>query len=143
MGYAIGSVLAIVVYLFARSLKLDRDRAFYPTILIVVALYYVLFAVMGGSIQALLVESGAMIAFLLAAVVGFKFNLWIVAAALVGHGVFDFFHGRIVTDPGVPIWWPAFCMAYDICAGVCLAWSLKASKPLLHREGANRTAAIS
>jgi len=127
MGYAIGSVLAILVTLFARSVKFDRDRAFYPTILIVVALYYVLFAVMGGSRQALLIECIFMVAFLLAAVVGFKFNLWIVAAALVGHGVFDFFHGRIVADPGVPAWWPAFCMAYDVCAGACLAWILSRS----------------
>jgi hypothetical protein len=66
---------------------------------------------------------------LLAAVIGFKFNLWIVAAGLVGHGVFDFFHGRIVVDPGVPAWWPAFCMSYDVCAGGCLAWILSRSDP--------------
>ena len=127
MGYAIGVVLAILVTLFARWVKFDRDGAFYPTVLIVVALYYVLFAVMGGSRQALLIECIFMFAFLLAAVIGFKFNLWIVAAALVGHGVFDFFHGRIVADPGVPAWWPAFCMAYDVCAGGCLAWILSRS----------------
>jgi hypothetical protein len=130
MGYAIGSVLAIFVSLFARSAKFDRDRAFYPTVLIVIASYYVLFAVMGGSVQALLIESGVMIAFLLSAVLGFKRNLWIVAAALVGHGIFDFFHARIVTNPGVPGWWPAFCLAYDVCAGGCLAWILKGSNPL-------------
>jgi len=129
MGYAIGSVLAIFVSLFARLARFDRDRAFYPTVLVVIASYYVLFAVMGGSLQALVIESGIMIAFILAAVVGFKLNLWIVAAALVGHGIFDFFHGRIVTNPGVPGWWPAFCLAYDVCAGVCLAWFLRTSIP--------------
>ncbi len=127
MGYAIGIVLAILVSLFARWAKFDRDGAFYPTVLIVVALFYVLFAVMGGSRQALVIESIFMIAFLVAAAVGFRFNLWIVAAALVGHGVFDFFHSRIVTNPGVPAWWPAFCMSYDVCAGVCLAWILSRS----------------
>jgi hypothetical protein len=127
MGYAIGSVLAIVVSLFAKWVGLDRDRAFYPTVLIVVGHYYVLFAVMGGSTQALVIEAGAMIAFLLAAVIGFKFNLWIVATALVGHGVFDFFHAHIITNPGVPHWWPAFCMAFDVCAGACLGWIIKTS----------------
>jgi len=106
MGYAVGSVLAILVSMFARSVKFDRDRAFYPTVLILIASYYVLFAVMGGSVHALMTECGAMIVFMLAAVAGFKSNLWIVAAALMGHGVFDFFHGRIVTNPGVPAWWP-------------------------------------
>jgi hypothetical protein len=124
MGYVIGISLAIVVSLFAATARFDRDRAFYPTVTIVVASYYVLFAVMGGTAQTLMIECGFMTAFLLAAVVGFKFNLWIVAAALVGHGVFDFFHGHIVTSAGMPPWWPAFCGAYDVAAGACLAWLL-------------------
>ena len=114
---------------------MDRDRAFYPTVLIVIASYYVLFAVMGGTVPILIIESGVMTAFLLLAVIGFKFTLWIVVAALAGHGVFDFFHGRIVTNPGVPEWWPAFCLAYDVCAGGCLAWLLTRSKTSRDRSG--------
>ena len=134
MGYGIGSLLSVVVSVFARSVGLDRDRAFYPTVVIVVAHYYVLFAVMGGTTHALIVESIGMTAFLLAAVAGFKFNQWIVVAALVGHGVFDFFHAGIVTNAGVPEWWPAFCMAYDVCAGGCLAWLLLHPKAALVNE---------
>lgn len=48
MGTGIGSLLSLVVSVFARSVGLDRDRAFYPTVLIVTASYYVLFAVMGN-----------------------------------------------------------------------------------------------
>jgi len=118
MGYGIGSLLSLAVSVFARSVGLDRDRAFYPTVLIVIASYYVLFAVMGGTAQALIIESIAMTAFLVAAVIGFKSNLWIVVVALVGHGVFDFFHAGITTNAGVPAWWPSFCLAYDVCAGV-------------------------
>jgi hypothetical protein len=44
--YAIGIVLALAVSVFARSVGLDRDRACYPTVLVVVAPYCVLFAVM-------------------------------------------------------------------------------------------------
>jgi len=128
MGYGIGSLLSLVVSVFARSVGLDRDRAFYPTVLIVVALYYVLFAVMGGTVVTLMIESGVMTVFLLVAVAGFKFNLWIVVAGLVGHGVFDYFHAGIVTNAGMPEWWPAFCSAYDVCAGGCLAWLLMRSK---------------
>ena len=39
MGYGIGSVLSLVVSVFARLVGLDRDRAFYPTVLIVVPSY--------------------------------------------------------------------------------------------------------
>ena len=124
MGYGIGFLLAIGVTLFARITAFDRDRAFYPTVLIVVALYYVLFAVMGGGGTVLVVECIAMTVFAILAVAGFKFNLWIAAAGLAGHGVFDIFHGSLIRNPGVPEWWPAFCMAYDVCAGGCLAWLL-------------------
>lgn len=128
MGYGIGSLLALGVSVFARSVGLDRDRAFYPTVLIVVASYYVLFAVMGGTTQALIIEASVMTGFLLVAVAGFKRNLWMVAAALVGHGVFDFFHAGIVTNDGMPEYWPAFCGAYDVGAGGCLALLLKRGK---------------
>ncbi len=128
MGYVVGSLLSVVVTVFARTVGLDRDRAFYPTVLIVVAHYYDLFAVMGGTTHALLIESSVMTAFVILAVVGFKRNLWLVAAALAGHGVFDFFHSGIVTNAGVPEWWPSFCMSYDVGAGGCLAWLLLRDK---------------
>ena len=128
MGYAIGLVLALAVSVFARSVGLDRDRAFYPTVLIVVGAFYVLFAVMGGSTRALLLELMVMALFLCAAVVGFKFNLWLVAAGLAAHGVFDFLHGYILTNPGVPEWWPAFCGAYDVAAAGVLAWLVWSSR---------------
>jgi hypothetical protein len=49
MAYLVGVVLAVVVCGFATIAGLDRDRAFYPTITIVIASYYGLFAVMGGA----------------------------------------------------------------------------------------------
>ena len=133
-GYAIGIVLALTVGVFARSVGFDRDRAYYPTVLIVIASYYVLFAVMGGSMRAVILESIVMSAFLGVAVLGFAFNVWFVVAGLAAHGVFDFFHGHIVTNPGVPEWWPAFCLAFDVGAAGFLAWlssrSTSAQQPL-------------
>ena len=128
MAYAIGIVLALIVSCFARLTGLDRDRAFYPTVAIVVASYYILFAVMGGSNHALVTEATLMTVFVVIAVVGFKFNLWLVVAALAGHGVLDVLHGLVVTNPGVPEWWPAFCMTFDIAAAGFLAWLLTRSR---------------
>lgn len=118
MEYAIGFALALAVSSFARFVGFDRDRAFYPVVLIVIASYYVLFAVMGGSARALILESVLMSGFVAAAVFGLKRNLWLVAAALATHGVMDLFHGHLVDDPGLPEWWPAFCLAYDVVAAV-------------------------
>jgi len=124
---AVGTALAVGVTLLGRVVGLDRDRAFYPTILIVIAILYDLFAVMGGSTQALLAESLVGFLFAASAVLGFKYNLWIVAAGLAGHGIFDLFHGSLISNPGVPQFWPAFCGSYDVAAGACLAWLLKRS----------------
>jgi hypothetical protein len=71
---------------FARSVGFDRDRAFYPTVIIVIAAYYVLFAAVSGSVQTVLLESIVMTGFAIAAVVGFKSSAWIVVGALAWEG---------------------------------------------------------
>ena len=128
MGYIIGIGLALAVFVFARFIGLDRDRAFYPTVMIVVASYYGLFAVMGGSMATLTVESVAIGGFVLTAILGFRLNLWFVVTALFAHGVFDLFHAHIIANSGVPVWWPSFCMTYDLTASGGLAWLLLTAK---------------
>ena len=121
MEYLIGIVIAVVVCCFAMLAGFDRGRVFYPTLVLVVAHYYILFAVMGSSTQALAWESLAAAAFLVLAIAGFKTSLWLAVAGLVGHGVFDFFHHSLIQNPGVPVWWPGFCLSFDVLAGAFLA----------------------
>jgi len=121
----VGALLAFAVGLLATAIGLDRDRAFYPIVTIVIASYYALFAVMGASTNALVLESVVGAAFLAVAVFGFRSSLWVVVLALAAHGVFDLAHGRIISNPGVPAWWPAFCLTYDVTAAAYLAWLLK------------------
>jgi hypothetical protein len=70
---------------------------------------------MGGSMRALVLESVAMSVFAVVAVVGFKRNVW------------------LVDDPGVPEWWPAFCMAADVGIAALLTsarqWLMVAARP--------------
>jgi len=105
----------------ATVVGLDRDRAFYPTVMIVIASYYALFAVMGGTFHALFIEASVATAFLAVTILGFKYSLWFVVAALGAHGIFDVFHGQVIANPGVPVWWPAFCLTYDGVAAGYLA----------------------
>lgn len=102
--YLIGLLLSVAVAGFATVIGLDRERAFYPTVLIVIASYYVLFAVMGASARTLVIEIVAASAFLVFAVLGFRRNLWFAVAAIVGHGAFDFVHHWLIENPGVPHW---------------------------------------
>ena len=122
MEFAIGVVLALVVGISLTLIGMDRDRSLYPVILIVIAFLYDLFAVMGGSTEALIMESIAAVVFVVLSVLGFRTSLWLVVIGLAGHGVFDLFHARLINDPGVPVWWPMFCLAYDVVAAAYLAW---------------------
>ena len=120
MEYLIGLILSLAVAGLATVAGFDRERAFYPTVLIVIASYYVLFAAMGASGHTLIIEIAAASGFLLVAVLGFRRSLWFVVAALIGHGVFDFVHRFCIDNPGVPHWWPGFCLAFDVLLGAFL-----------------------
>lgn len=128
MAILIGVVLALSVCGLGTIVGFDREHAFYPVVTIVIASYYGLFAVMGGSRHALGLELIAVFAFILISIFGFKRNLWIVVVALAAHGVFDLVHGHVISDPGVPLWWPAFCLAYDVVTAMYLAALLATSR---------------
>lgn len=125
MALLVGVLLAIAIGLMATAVGLDRDRAFYPTVMMVIALLYALFAVIGASMQALVLDLLVGTVFFAAAIVGFRSSLWVVAVALAAHGILDVVHNRVIPNPGVPRFWPAFCSAYDLTAAVYLAWLLK------------------
>jgi hypothetical protein len=124
MEYLIGIGLGVAVCVFAMLTGFDRDRVFYPTLVAVNAAYYILFAAMGSSTRTLILESVVAGVFFGLAVAGFKKSLWLIVAALAGHGVFDFFHHLIIQNPGVPVWWPGFCLAFDVLAGAFFAMLL-------------------
>jgi len=128
MAIVVGALLAMGAGLLARVSGLDRDRAFYPTVAIVIASLYSLFAVMGASTHALVLEALVGGAFAAVAVFGFRSSLWFVVVALAAHGVFDLFHGAVVSNPGVPSWWPAFCLMYDVTAAAYMAWLLTSGR---------------
>jgi hypothetical protein len=134
MEYIVAVILGLVVAGFAATSGFDRDRSFYPTVLIVVASYYSLFATMGASgYSTVAIETAAGLVFSVLAFLAFKRSLWLAALGIAGHGFFDFLiHPSLVTNPGMPVWWPGFCGTIDIVLGAWLAIRLwKAPKPLV------------
>ena len=121
MEYLIGVVLALAVAGLGAMAGFDRERVFYPVVLIVVATYYILFAVIGASARILVTEILFATTFLVLAVIGFKKSAWLVAVAMAGHGVFDAVHHLFIANPGMPQWWPGFCMAFDVTLGAWIA----------------------
>lgn len=138
MEYLVGILLSLATVVFAAVVGLDRERSFFATVAFVVATYYVLFALMGASNRTLMVEIAVAIVFFLIGAIGFKRNFWLVAIALVGHGIFDFVRSGFISNPGVPRWWPGFCMTFDVIFGGWLALQLLQRKNFPHSGAMDR-----
>lgn len=121
MEYIVGITLALLFCGAAAGLGMDRERAFYPAVVMAVASYYLAFAVVDGRGGVMGAEVAVAAVFIVAAVAGFKRSPWIAVAALAGHGVMDLFHHHLVNNTGVPQAWPGFCASFDVTAGALVA----------------------
>lgn len=140
MEYLVGILLSLGTIVLAAVIGFARERSFYSTVLIVIATYYVLFAAMGAERRTLVIEIVIASGFILFAVLGFRGSLWLAAAALVGHGIFDFIRPSLIANPGVPHWWPGFCMAFDVIFGGWLALQLLQRRSFPHSGTVDRHA---
>jgi len=130
MEYAIGIAAATAVGLFGTVIGFDKERSFYPVVLIVIATLYLLFAVIANSTRSLVAEAVPALVFVAMAALGFRKKIpWLVVAGLALHGVFDFFHSAVIANPGVPEWWPGWCLAYDVVAAAYLAALILIRRP--------------
>src|SRR5436190_19224675 len=116
----VGVALAAMVGTLAHLVGYDRDRSFYAVVLTVVGCLYVLFAAMAGGGDSLVPEIAFFAVFAAMAAIGFRTTLWVVAAGLLLHGLFDFSRHAYLPGHGAPEWWPAFCGAYDVVAAIGL-----------------------
>jgi hypothetical protein len=118
MPTVVGVLLAIAIATLAKFTRFDEERSFYSTVLVIIASYYVLFAVLGGSNQALVCELVIAIAFSTVAIIGALFFPTLVGTGIIAHGLFDLVHDMIIENPGVPTWWPTFCGSIDVFLGL-------------------------
>jgi len=126
MEYIVGITLALFFCAAAAALGMDRERVFYPAVVMAVASYYLAFAVADGRGGVMLIEVAIAAVFIVSAVAGFKLNPWIAVVALAAHGVMDGFHDHLVHNTGVPQAWPGFCMSFDVTAAAFVAWVMLA-----------------
>ena len=46
----------------------------------------------------------------------------VVGAFWILHGLYDLAHGRLITNAGVPDWYPVWCFSVDVVMGAYLLW---------------------
>lgn len=115
--FLVGTLLAAVVAVLGKVTRFDQDRSFYSTVLVIIASYYVLFAVQGASTDALVWETVIALAFFAVAIFGALYVPLLVGIGIVSHGLFDLVHPAIIHNSGIPAWWPSFCMSLDVLLG--------------------------
>jgi hypothetical protein len=117
-----GLITGIAIVGLGHATRQGRSLPFYSSVLIVIALAYVLFAVMAGTPRTIIIESTIAAGFIAVAVAGARSSTLHVAALLMAgglaaHGVYDLVHSAVVSNPVVPVWWPLFCGVVDIVLG--------------------------
>lgn len=117
-----GAIASIAIIGLGYATRQGRSLAFYSSVLIVIALGYVLFAAMAGAPRTIIIESGVAGVFIAVAVAAARWGTvrtagWLMAAGLAAHGGYDLVHSAIVSNPVVPAWWPLFCGVVDILLG--------------------------
>ncbi|MDP1946879.1 MAG: hypothetical protein Q8L77_05205 [Nitrospirota bacterium] len=125
----VGVLTAVAIAALAKSTRFDQDRSFYPTVLVVIASYYILFAVMGGSRQALAWELVVAVAFSAVAIMGALYLPLLVGVGIVAHGFFDLVHYTMMENTGVPDWWPGFCGSLDVVLGLWVIGLSRSGRP--------------
>lgn len=122
MEFIAGLIAAAAIVGLGHATRQGRSLRFYSTVLVVIALAYVLFAVMAGTVQTMIVESAVAFVFIGVSITAARWGdgqtaAFLVAGGLVAHGGYDLVHPFLVTNPVVPTWWPFFCGVVDVALG--------------------------
>lgn len=120
VGAAVG-VLTIVTARFIRG-----ERWLYSLGLLTLPGLYAFFALRAGEpavgVQEMIYGIPFVVAGLAFAMVSVRQSAVVVGALWLLHGLYDLVHGRLITNTGVPDWYPVFCFVVDAVVGSYLLW---------------------
>lgn len=120
MGAAVG-VLTIVLARIIRG-----QRWLYSVGLLVLPSLYAWFALRAGEqavgVKEMVFGIPFVAAGLVFAFVSVRQSAVVVGAFWMLHGLYDLAHSRLLTNPGVPGWYPVWCCSVDVVIGAYLLW---------------------
>ncbi len=120
----IGVVVGVLTIASARIIR--GQRWLYSLGLLSLPGLYALFALHAGEqavgVKEIIYGLPFVVAGLVFAFVSVRQSAVVVGAFWILHGLYDLAHGQIITNAGVPGWYPVFCFSVDVVIGVYLLW---------------------
>jgi hypothetical protein len=120
----IGAAVGVLTIMSARFIR--GERWLYSLGLLTLPSLYALFALQAGEQAVGMMEMIYGVPFVVAGLV-FAFVSVRHSAVVVGvlwllHGLYDLTHSQLITNVGVPAWYPVFCFVVDAVIGSYLLW---------------------
>ena len=120
----IGAAVGVLTIASARLLR--TERWWYALGLLVLPGLYAFFALRAAvpavGLQEMLYGAPWVVAGLLFAWVSVRQSAVVVGLFWLLHGLYDLVHDRLLTNVGVPGWYPVFCFVVDAVVGSYLLW---------------------
>lgn len=115
----IGVILALLAIFGVSKLSLSNHS--YSLMLFSLPLIYAGFGVYAGDAAAVMKEMLWGVPFFIAAALCIysrkKAFIVLLASFWFLHGAYDVFHDVLLINPGVPSWYPVFCLGFDAVVG--------------------------
>ncbi len=120
----IGAAVGVLTIVTARLIR--GQHWVYSVGLLTLPSLYAFFALQAGepalSAKEMIYGIPFLAAGLLFTVVSVRQSATVVGALWILHGVYDLMHSRVLTNPGVPGWYPVWCFAVGVVIGAYLLW---------------------
>jgi len=120
----IGAAVGVLTIASARFIR--GERWLYALGLLTLPSIYAFFALQAGeqavSLREMVYGVPFVVAGLVFAVVSVRHSAVVVGAFWLLHGLYDLVHGQLITNTGVPGWYPIFCFVVDAVIGLYLLW---------------------
>lgn len=120
----IGAAVGVLTIVVARMIR--GQRWLYAVGLLTLPSLYASFAVQAGepavAVKEMIYGLPYVVAGLVFAFVSAPLSAVVVGALWILHGLYDLVHSRLITNAGVPGWYPLWCFSVDVVIGVYLLW---------------------
>ena len=120
----IGAAIGVLTIASARLIR--GERWMYSVGLLALPSIYACFALSAGdqavAVKEMLYGAPYVVAGLVFAFVSVRLSAVVVGVLWLLHGLYDLAHSQLITNTGVPGWYPIFCFVVDVVIGLYLLW---------------------